>query len=115
MPDACYFVVRAAAVSRWYRRAKRDGNHGEIVTALKAIGASVVDLAAVGGGVPDLLVGYRTRNWLLEVKLPGRIGKRPRGQAQIATEEKQSKFRAAWQGQHAVVSSPQAAVDEVTK
>jgi hypothetical protein len=38
------------------RAAKRDANHAEVVDALRASGCGVVDLAAVGAGVPDLLV-----------------------------------------------------------
>lgn len=50
--------------------AKRDANHNAIVDAFKDGGASVVDLAAVGSGVPDLLVGYRGVDFLCEVKDP---------------------------------------------
>ena len=89
---------------RHFRGVKRDANHKAIVGALKAIGASVVDLAACGGGVPDLLVGYGTRNVLLEVKRPGVAG-RKRGQVQNDTNDKQAKFRDAWRGQTATVES----------
>lgn len=47
---------------------KRDANHGEIVRALLAVGCTVVDLHAVGKGAPDLLVGRKGLNYLLEVK-----------------------------------------------
>ena len=49
-------------------RARVDGNHREVVQALQAIGCSVQSLAAIGKGCPDLLVGYRGRTMLLEVK-----------------------------------------------
>lgn len=48
------------------RAAKRDANEAEIVTALRAVGAAVRHISAPG--VPDLLVGYRDTNYLLEVK-----------------------------------------------
>lgn len=52
--------------------AKRvDDNQAEIVHALRLAGASVECLHVVGGGVPDLLVGYRGQNYLLEVKSAG--------------------------------------------
>lgn len=54
-----------------YRRppiSKPDTNQSEIVEALRAIGASVFLLHAVGCGCPDLLVGFRGRNYLLEIK-----------------------------------------------
>ncbi len=45
-----------------------DSNHREIVQALRDIGASVESLAGLGSGVPDLLVGFRGEDFLLEVK-----------------------------------------------
>lgn len=51
--------------------AKVDGNHREIVRVLRALGATVLSLAAVGHDAPDLLVGWRCINYLLEVKQPG--------------------------------------------
>lgn len=50
------------------RNAKVDANQPEIVAALRKVGATVQSLAAVGDGVPDLLVGFRNANHLLEVK-----------------------------------------------
>ena len=50
------------------RGRKTDANQASIVSALRQVGASVVDLSAVGRGVPDLLVGFRGRTYLLEVK-----------------------------------------------
>lgn len=52
-------------------RAKVDGNHADIVKALRLVGATVQSLASIGKGCPDLLVGYRGRLFLLEVKSPG--------------------------------------------
>lgn len=50
------------------RAAKVDANHKSIVDALRAVGATVQDLSAVGKGCPDILVGYRGQNVLLEIK-----------------------------------------------
>lgn len=50
------------------RAARVDRNHGEIVGLLRAAGVEVVDLSAVGGGVPDLLCGAQGRWVLVEVK-----------------------------------------------
>jgi hypothetical protein len=50
------------------RRAKADDNQPEIVAALRGIGATVEHLHRVGGGCPDLLVGWRGGNHLIEVK-----------------------------------------------
>jgi hypothetical protein len=54
-------------------RNRTDSNQKAIVDALRALGCSVAILSGVGGGVPDLLVGYQGVNYLLEVKnLAGR-------------------------------------------
>jgi hypothetical protein len=50
-------------------RAKRtDANQASIMAVLRQVGATVVDLSAVGKGCPDLLVGHRGVTYLLEVK-----------------------------------------------
>jgi hypothetical protein len=55
--------------------AKRtDHNQVEIVSALRDAGTTVTILAGVGGGCPDLLVGWRGKNYLLEVKNPAGMG-----------------------------------------
>jgi len=48
--------------------ARVDENQASIVLALRKLGASVISLAPLGKGVPDLLVGYRGQNHLVEVK-----------------------------------------------
>ncbi len=83
-------------------RGKIDANQREIVQALRAIGASVVSLAPMGGGVPDLLVGYRGANWLLEIK--GDRGK---------LTSAQMEFHAAWRGFVRVVYCKNCAIDVV--
>ena len=50
------------------RAAKTDANHTEIVAALRQVGATVQSLAAVGQGVPDLMVAFRSNLHLLEIK-----------------------------------------------
>ena len=47
---------------------RTDCNQAEVVRALRKIGASVQDLSPVGNGCPDLLVGWRGRDFLMEVK-----------------------------------------------
>lgn len=52
-------------------RARRvDANQGALIAALRAAGATVEPLHRQGDGCPDLLVGYRAQNFLIEVKLP---------------------------------------------
>ena len=50
------------------RAAKIDANQEAVVIALRAAGATVQSLAAIGKGVPDLLVGYKGAFYLIEVK-----------------------------------------------
>ncbi len=86
------------------RRAGRiDGNHTEIVKALRAIGCSVQALASMGGGVPDLLCGFHGRNVLLEVK----DGSKPPSARVLTTEE--GKWHAAWGGQVEIVCTAEEA------
>lgn len=47
---------------------RADANQARIVAALRKAGATVVSLHTIGKGCPDLLVGYRTKNYLLEIK-----------------------------------------------
>lgn len=48
--------------------ARIDTNHKEIVKALREQGATVVSLAAMKHGCPDLLVGFAGETMLMEIK-----------------------------------------------
>ena len=48
--------------------ARIDTNHKEIVKALRELGATVVSLAAMKHGIPDILVGYNGETILMEIK-----------------------------------------------
>lgn len=51
------------------RRAGRtDANQTAIVDALRKVGASVAITSGVGQGLPDLIVGWRGKNLLMELK-----------------------------------------------
>lgn len=50
------------------RAAKVDANQHEIVKALRAAGATVQSLAAIGAGCPDILIGYANKTALVEIK-----------------------------------------------
>ena len=52
------------------RAAKVDSNQDAIVDAYRGLGCTVTSLAGLGRGVPDLLVGYRGKLSLVEVKTP---------------------------------------------
>lgn len=84
---------------------KRDTNHNEVTKALLQLGCSVHDLAAAGNGCPDLLVGWRGLNFLVEVK---RDSKAPYTRAQIL-------FNRMWQGQVLRAESAHDAVEKITQ
>ena len=91
------------------RKASVDANQSDVVAALRAIGASVALLHRVGGGVPDLLVGYRGIDGTVEVK---RDDVKPSQRKLRAT---QVEWHQSWQGRPPVtVESPQEAVDIVS-
>jgi hypothetical protein len=86
------------------RAAKTDRNQSEIVSALRRAGASVVPLHAVGMGCPDLLVGFRGTNHLMEVK-DGDLPPSAR-----ALTSWQDQWHHTWEGQACVVTSPEEAL-----
>lgn len=56
---------------KWHHRSQhRDSNHKAIVAALTYHGALVGDISNAGGGIPDLICGYRGVLFLVEVKTP---------------------------------------------
>lgn len=78
-------------MSRYARR--KDGNHSTIAKRFEALGCTVFDTSAIGlAGFPDLVVGFRQVNHLVEVKNPetryGRAG----------LNEAQSAFNRHWNG-----------------
>ena len=84
------------------RAARRDATEDAIVAALLAAGATVHHLSAAG--VPDLLVGFRGRNLLIEVKQPaGPRGGSSRDGQRLG--ELQLAWHRAWRGHVAVVHS----------
>ena len=79
--------------------ARTDANQREIIAALEAVGASVFPSFRLGGGFPDLVVGFRGATYLLEVKTPtGRL---------TPAEER---FFAQWRGHAAVVHDAEEAL-----
>jgi hypothetical protein len=76
-------------MSKYARRV--DANQDQIVSALRACGATV-RVISQGGGIPDLLVGYRGHTVLMEVK----DGQKPPS-ARALTEPEQ-KFFDEWTG-----------------
>jgi len=87
------------------KAAKIDANQEQVVTALRAAGASVQSLAGIGKGVPDLLVGYKGQTLLMEVK----DGFKPPSKRSL--NEDQLRWHGSWKGGAlAVVDCPDAAL-----
>jgi hypothetical protein len=86
-----------------------DANHAEVVDALRKIGASVLDIHDLGHGAPDLIVGFRAQNLLLEIK----DGRKPPSQKKLTDDEQ--KFFDAWRGPIYIVYSADDAIDVVTR
>lgn len=59
----------------------------------------MADTSKAGDGFPDLVVGYRGRNYLFEVKNPNRPPSRRR------LRKSQADFQAAWRGQYTKVET----------
>lgn len=83
-------------------RARTDTNHTEIVAAFRKLGCSVLSLASLGKGVPDLLVSLGGITWLVEVKMP----KGKETGDQIA-------FISGWKGCRALVRDLEGAITTV--
>jgi hypothetical protein len=85
-----------------------DENQPQLVRDLRRIpGVTVEVLSGLGKGVPDLLVGWQGRNYLLEVKNPA---KPPSGQ-RLTNDEQE--WHLDWRGQVAVVKTLADAVREM--
>lgn len=87
------------------RSAKVDANQAEIVKALRQIGCSVVSIATVGGGCPDLVVAVNpATNILLEVKDGDKVP------SQRKLNPDQVKFHREWKGPIHVVEDKEQAI-----
>lgn len=74
---------------------RRDNNHTEVVHGLRRLGLAVTELHNVGGGVPDLLVGYSGFNFLIELKSTEKIW----------LTEDEDRWHREWTGQSAICNS----------
>lgn len=86
------------------KAAKIDANQTEIVKALRQVGASVQSLASTGKGCPDLLVGFRGVNWLLEIK----DGQKVKSARKLTPD--QIEWHESWRGRVYIVESVDQAI-----
>lgn len=83
-----------------------DDNQAKITKALRAEGWTVQHLHEVGKGCPDLIVGAKDKNFLVEVKDGNKAWK---------LTPDQVIWHYNWQGQVDVVTSPENAVETIKK
>jgi len=82
------------------RAARVDANQTDVVEALRSAGATV-RIITQGDGIPDLLVGFDGRTYLMELK----DGAKPQSARKLTPAEQ--KFFDEWQGGNvSIVNSP---------
>lgn len=87
-------------------RARRvDANQAEIVAALREVGCTVLDMSRLGGGAPDLAVGYGGLTILCEVK----DGAKPPSARKLTPAEQE--WQATWTGGCRLIESVEDALE----
>lgn len=81
------------------KKARVDANQKEIVTELRKLDVSVLHTHQLGKGAPDLILGYRNDNFLIELK----DGSKTKSQQKLTPDE--IEFQNKWQGNYAVCNS----------
>ena len=88
---------------------RTDANQSQIVKELRAyIGISVMVISNFGSGIGDIMLGYKKRNWLFEIKnkIHQKRTTRSGSYDKILTPA-EKKFIKQWQGQINVVFNTQ--------
>ncbi len=85
-------------------RARKDANHTEIVRVIRDLGAQVIDISQLGGGIPDLLVTTGRKTVLIELK----DGLKPPSKQSLTDDEKE--FHAKWRGELYIINSVESVV-----
>ena len=88
-------------------RARTDANQTQIVAALRGVGATVQHMHQLGKGCPDLLVGFRGVNYVMEIK----DGDKPLSAQRLTPDEQTWVF--GWGGAVDVVNSVDDALDRI--
>lgn len=79
---------------------RTDKNHSEIIKALRKIpNLSVFSTHEVGKGFPDIVIGYKGINYLIEIK----DGNKPPSARKLTDSE--VKFHQDWRGQTSVIKN----------
>jgi len=105
------YIYTGTAKERATEVKRVDQNQSRIVKELRQMGYSVVSLADVGDGCPDILVGSlntANRNWFFEIK----NWKAKPSERRLTPKEKL--FHATWRGQIAVIETTAEALKVMT-
>lgn len=82
-----------------------DANQNLIVKQLRKIGASVAITSMMGKGFPDLVIGFRGKNFLIELK----DGAKSKSRKELTDDER--RFFITWKGQIEICEN----LDEILK
>ena len=96
------------AMTRHRNTGLPDANQSEIIKAMQQEGAKVANANNMGGGFPDLIVGFRKCNILMEVVSANKLkNNRERG----GLSEKQQDWHDDWPGRVYTVRSVEEALN----
>lgn len=90
-------------------RARKDDNHKEIADVYRKMGCSVLDTSMVGSGAPDIIVGLKQGNHLVEIK----DGKKKPSARRLTPDEE--RFHIEWRGPIRVISTVDEAIAHVNE
>jgi hypothetical protein len=80
---------------------RRDSNHKSIVNLFRNFpGVTVADTAALGNGFPDIVVGFRNKSYLIEIK---------DGNKKLTPEE--NEFVNSWCGDYTIIRNEQQVIN----
>jgi Holliday junction resolvase len=86
-----------------------DANQAELVALYRKLGCSVVSLASVGAGVPDLLIGCNSITDLAEVK----DGSKSPSAQKLTPDQVQ--WHDEWKGSVRVINCPEDVIQHVAQ
>jgi len=76
---------------------RTDANQKQIIELVRKLpGASITSTHTIGKGFPDLVIGYKGINYLIELK----DGNKPKSQKKLTPDEVE--FHMKWNGQIAI-------------
>lgn len=84
--------------------ARKDANQTEIVNHLRRCGVSVFVTHTLGGGFPDIVCGFRGKNYHFEIKDPAQ----PPSKRRLTDDEQ--KHHHEWRGQVEIIETAEDAL-----